>query len=442
MDQAESVSYHLRTPVLLHSHPKPACALPILHYFQNKLPGPTTLAAQIRDRNLAGSREVREDAEEFVRRFSGVAEGPILGPAEVEQGDGGEGGIAGRGVGGRDLIDPFTPFDESSVHTHRDQTLAAGAPVEIASTSKIPSKPLAPSASPSDPDLARASQPVQPVSATEPGSAKVEGGTKAPAPLPDPIRILVIGDRLFTDTLLAHRLRLLIAAFPAPRTTLPDDGRGISTERVISIQTTALHEPKDVRVLRWIEAKLSGGRLREGQSDWGRYVLRPDSDEAQPEGIAGGIRENGRAGWKRIIPFRNRWLSAPELGWKPATWSFWGMVRGGSRGLKWTGTRVGRRARWAWMRLKAWWDLRRAERQAQAQAQAQASAKSMGTSTPAIAPVRQDLATPNGVHGPQRGPVKATPPHAGQGNESVSVAAPDTSGSPTGVRGSAPAVAV
>ena len=79
-------------------------------------------------------------------------------------------------------------------------------------------------------------------------------------------RIVVIGDRLFTDTLLAHRLSLHLRA--------SDDA-----PRVLSILTTRLPEPRDQRLLRWLEERLSGGQVIQGKVDWRTCTRHPIESE-------------------------------------------------------------------------------------------------------------------------------------------------------------------
>jgi phosphatidylglycerophosphatase GEP4 len=162
----------------------------------------------------------------------------------------------------------------------------------------------------------------------------------------EPLRILVIGDRLFTDTLLANRLRATLGP-----------------ENVVSIHTTLLPQPADVRFLRWLESRLSRNRLREGREDWGRYVLRNNAEEAEAKAEAG-------LGWRRYIPFRREWVGAPELGWRMGTWSFWGVVRGFSRGMRRIGRGVGKGVRWVWVRGAGWVSLKREARRAEVAAAA------------------------------------------------------------------------
>jgi phosphatidylglycerophosphatase GEP4 len=149
-----------------------------------------------------------------------------------------------------------------------------------------------------------------------------------------PLKIIVVGDRLFTDTLLAHRLRLHMT-------------RDASSQDVISIATTQLPRPNDVRLLRWIENVLSRRRVREGPTDWGRYILRHEPETAvTPEGLRARI-------WRRLVPV---WLREPSpMTRHPRSWPV-PVLLGTARGVVRTTafifryTMVG--ARWIWARAK------------------------------------------------------------------------------------------
>lgn len=100
----------------------------------------------------------------------------------------------------------------------------------------------------------------------------------------EPLRILVVGDRLATDVLLARRLARSLPV--PPKSAIP---------AVLSVVTTTLFEARDVRPLRWLESRwLRLARQRPGslarddhREDWGRYVL----DRALDAGPATAIGE-------------------------------------------------------------------------------------------------------------------------------------------------------
>lgn len=157
-----------------------------------------------------------------------------------------------------------------------------------------------------------------------------------------PLKIIVLGDRLFTDTLLAHRLRLHMS-------------RDASSQDVISIATTQLPRPNDVRLVRWIENVLSRRRVREGPTDWGRYILRQEPETAVTrEGLRARI-------WRRLVPV---WLREPApMTRDPRSWPV-PILLATARGLIGTAafilryTAVG--VRWIWARAKRRIEQRRA----------------------------------------------------------------------------------
>ena len=99
------------------------------------------------------------------------------------------------------------------------------------------------------------------------------------------LRMVVIGDRAFTDVLLAKRIERLLGS---QHDTTPD-GRELPP-RVLAVQTTELPMPRDVRVLRWLEGRLAGeGTL----GDWRmfeREVVERVEDQNGPQGEAMGWR--------------------------------------------------------------------------------------------------------------------------------------------------------
>ena len=131
------------------------------------------------------------------------------------------------------------------------------------------------------------------------------------------LRILVVGDRLFTDTLLAWRLRLLLGSPPADE--LP---------RVLSIQNVSLPRP-DQRILRTLENVLSLGKLRDsGTYDWTRYAL-PGDDLTLTERLFPRL-----PAWRGIkLPFFSRRLGARSDGFIGAPFLV-RIKRNSARGLR------------------------------------------------------------------------------------------------------------
>jgi phosphatidylglycerophosphatase GEP4 len=155
----------------------------------------------------------------------------------------------------------------------------------------------------------------------------------------EPLRILVIGDRMMTDTLLSNRLAKLL---PAPSTT-PTSAQPttitpspIPIPSVISIHTTLLPQPKDVRLLRWLEEKLSKSQLRPGPIDWARYTI-PTAAEISAAAAAA----LPPLTWKeRINPFRD----TPPLTWHPRSWRPAPLAVGLGSGLWFVSSVLGRGA--------------------------------------------------------------------------------------------------
>jgi len=154
-----------------------------------------------------------------------------------------------------------------------------------------------------------------------PTAEDVEAVSTMEAIQTEDLRILVIGDRMFTDTLLANRLsKLLPTPSPAsPSTSTPTTSPITTLPSVLSIHTTLLLQPSDVRLLRRIEETLTRGRVREGPIDWARYT-RTIAAPALPVVLS----------WReRINPFRD----TPPLTWSPKTWRPKPLLAGTGLGL-------------------------------------------------------------------------------------------------------------
>lgn len=142
---------------------------------------------------------------------------------------------------------------------------------------------------------------------------KASGGVK------EEPRIVVVGDRLFTDTVLAHRLSVHLG------------GAEDDDPKVISIHTTQLPEPRDVRLIRWVEERLSGGKVKGGKVDWGRYTREAELGEKLETSVERGQR---------------------SLGLDPRTWRVIPLLKGLGRGVGATARFLGRGVRWVWARAR------------------------------------------------------------------------------------------
>jgi phosphatidylglycerophosphatase GEP4 len=282
--QAEAVSLSLSAPILIHPRPKPGCSKTVLSYFQGELGKPTTLRGQLRSRAEKLREEEEGDEDIVVGKWKDEINGPILGPLV---------GKDGKPVHQDDR-------EKRDLSGNKDEELG-GRMRERQHDTTTPNPGTATSVP--------APEEAEPVSTME-------------AMKKEDLRILVIGDRMFTDTLLANRLSKLLpnpspptpspstSTSPSPATTLPS---------VLSIHTTLLLQPSDVRILRWIEELLTRGRVREGPIDWARYT-RTIAAPALPVTLS----------WReRINPFRD----TPPLTWSPKTWRPKPLLAGTGLGL-------------------------------------------------------------------------------------------------------------
>ncbi|KAL7423825.1 hypothetical protein Q5752_001409 [Cryptotrichosporon argae] len=310
---AEVLSRSLRAPVLIHASPKPACASLVVSYFRARLPAPRTLPAPPPELGRAVSDEADDEAA-LVARWRADIDGPLCGP-RVGRGWNQYRPQHGGQTDGRDV-------EEKMV----DAENAAAARAKEARERKR------------DDD-------------SEPERAPADDEAGA-----DPLRIVVIGDRLFTDTLLAQQLRRLV------------DSPGPARPAVLAVHTTEL-PVRDVGVLRWLETTLSRGRLaRANGVDWAAFDLdrraaQAKRAEADAGAIAGARRAGqwGPAAWVARARARARRLDprtweAPHADLRrPGTWpyplAYYGTLHA-ARALGWAGRRGAAGARWAWRRAE------------------------------------------------------------------------------------------
>jgi hypothetical protein len=129
--------------------------------------------------------------------------------------------------------------------------------------------------------------------------------------IPDaPLRILVIGDRKFTDTLQARELDTYLGASPFPST--------------LSIQTTNLPQPADVRILRRLENWLAGPDLAHGGSaggvTWSQYSIPPPPPPPPPPTWLEQKKESARAAIARLNPVTALDDGGPPITRDPRSW--------------------------------------------------------------------------------------------------------------------------
>lgn len=276
---------------------------------------PTTLRSELAKKAEALRQQEEEDEKYMIGHLEALVEGPLLGP--LVDSNGNKVKVAPRSTAaapkmGREAEEDGRPLEERMSARQREAS-AKKAQEKTAEKSKAEATP-----------------------------ARLEKERKK-----DALRILVIGDRLFTDTLLANRLALHLKRQVKTQNTtsvvVPNDPSSpssanppisaIETPRipsVISIHTTLLPQPKDVRVLRWIEDKLTRGRLRPGMIDWGRYIIDTQGPRATPP---------TRLTWReRINPFRD----TPPLTIHPRSWRPAPLAVGLGHGVYWIASRLGR----------------------------------------------------------------------------------------------------
>ncbi|WVQ85471.1 hypothetical protein IAT38_007636 [Cryptococcus sp. DSM 104549] len=307
---AEAVSLSLKAPVLLHRIPKPGCSTSILAYFQGKLGQPHTLRRDIASAGLRVWETEKEDEKALWARWNGEVEGPLLGGLT------GSGGTVGKSLG-----------------EHVAEGHGVG-PGEGKAQEKL---------------------------------GKLKEGKEV-----DQLRILVIGDRLFTDTLLANRLSLKLPTPPSQSNQAPT-----SLPSVLSIHTTSLPQPRDVRALRWIEDKLTRGLTKEG--DFSRFVLR--EEELSPVTSLPPSPPSRWAALRWLTPARWREIEVPPLTWHPRSWRPLPLAAGaGTVALRATKLvwREGKRGGlFVWARGKRWVAERRAKAE-QVEVAAEAAGASPG----------------------------------------------------------------
>jgi len=247
---AESLSMSLRAPVLAHKHAKPACAKDIIDFFAGRT-APHTLRSKVVAR-LEAAEATEESAEEdLLRTWRGAVNGPLCGP----------------------LRDKEPTLEAKMVAAQMKRPGTGGV------TTPVPPPPRAPESTPAP--------------AAEPAPTATE---------PEPLRILVVGDRLFTDTLQARELDKYLATSPFPAT--------------LSIQNTDIPQPHDVRLLRALENWLSGNKLahdgKAGGVDWTRYAIVPPPPEPEPRWIDVQL--------DRINPVKRLDDGGPPITWDPRSW--------------------------------------------------------------------------------------------------------------------------
>ncbi|OWT41006.1 hypothetical protein C362_01220 [Cryptococcus neoformans Bt1] len=287
---AEAVSLSLRAPVLLHPTPKPGCSANILSYFSGELGQPTTLRHDIASAGLKLWKAEKLDEKALWGKWENEVEGPLLGGLRRGQ-EGAEDADGEKVAKGQKVIPPTSSTD--GAHTLNKETLTA-----------------------------------------------------------EDLRILVIGDRLFTDTLLADRLSRHLRPLSATTPEVP------SIPRVLSIYTTSLPQPRDVRLLRWLEEKFSQGKTK---GDYSKFTIEENvlSSAADAPTTVPSIR----AVLQWFTPARWREIIVPPLTWHPRSWKplplavAFGKMAGRAGVLIWRYTMQG--SKLGWSKGKQWFAERK-----------------------------------------------------------------------------------
>lgn len=313
---AEALSMSLGVPVLAHRQPKPACAPDVLAYFAGRL-GPPRLTRDLEPLLRAAAVEEESAEAELLSKWRwSVEKGPLCGAMP-------RGTLEERMVAAQYRIPPPTYGAEETAAVHAAMGTKGRAEMQEDADTKQGEKNL-------------------PV----PGTASGADVDK------DALRILVVGDRQFTDVLLARRLELYDNVYAR------------------AVLTTALPQPNDVRLLRRLENWLSSGLLSLSGASFQRFVHidAPPPPSSAPAGLA---RLNPvaqvRAAWDRWTAGVPRLQLDPRTGtWKPKP-LFVAAMRAAGRGLS-VLAMYGRRGL-AWV----WAHVRRGAKSGVAQAKAKAA---------------------------------------------------------------------
>jgi phosphatidylglycerophosphatase GEP4 len=308
MIQAEAVSLSLECPVLLHPIPKPGCANLVIDYFAGSLGSPTTVRSQMAKEAEALRRQEEEDERYMIGHLEALVDGPLLGPLVDKN--------------GKEVKPQNTKIEmKEDKGENRELEQRMTKRQREAAERKAKEK--------SEQDAEEKAE----AKAVKSGQMETKETRTREA-----LRILVIGDRLFTDTLLANRISLLlkqrrkrrraIAQATGQAPVAPASPPVNPIPHVVSIHTTLLPQPKDVRLLRYIEDKLTRGRLRQGNIDFGRYVI-----DNRPVDV---LSKPARSWRERINPFRD----TPPLTLDPRSWRPAPLVVGLGHGLFWVSSKL------------------------------------------------------------------------------------------------------
>ncbi|CAK9781312.1 hypothetical protein CC85DRAFT_312576 [Cutaneotrichosporon oleaginosum] len=285
---AEALSMNLHVPVLAHRQPKPACAADVIAYFAGRLGAPKLTRDTVPELAHAAVEEETAEQELLAKWRWSVEEGPLAGRLL-------KGTLEERMVAAQYRVPPpGTEWDAS---------------IDAAMETK------------SRAEMQR--------------DTEKKGEEAKPATEDEALRVLVVGDRQFTDVLLARRLELYGAHASA-------------------ILTTALPQPADVRPLRKLEHYLAPGDTEQARS-LASFVRidPPPPPSTHPAGLA---RLNplaqARAAWADWTADTPAVQLDPRSGtWKPKP-LFVAGVRTLGAGLRLIGAFARRGGAWAWVHIR------------------------------------------------------------------------------------------
>jgi phosphatidylglycerophosphatase GEP4 len=284
---AEALSMSLHVPVLAHRQPKPACAPDIVAYFAGRLGAPKLTRDRVPALAHAEVEEEAAEAELLAKWRWSVEEGPLAGRLL-------QGTLEERMVAAQYRVPPPGTEWDAGI----DAAMETKSRAEMQREVKDEREEL----------------------------PETEG---------EALRVLVVGDRQFTDVLLARRLELY----------------GVAATAVL---TTALPQPADVRPLRRLEAYLAPGDTAQARS-LASFVRidPPPPPSSQPAGLA---RLNpavqARAAWAAWTADTPAVQLDPRSGtWRPKP-LFVAAVRGLGAGMRVLGRYVRAGGAWAWVHVR------------------------------------------------------------------------------------------
>ncbi|WWC66361.1 uncharacterized protein I206_100262 [Kwoniella pini CBS 10737] len=257
---AESVSLSLKAPILIHGQNKPGCSKDIISYFKGNLGKPITIRKKLIKENEKVIKEEKEDEEMLRLRWEDeIYKKPLLG---------------------------YNHPSDSKLNERKGNIVTIEKQLK---NSTISNK------------------------SNEIENNNNNNNNKEEE---EELKLIVIGDRLFTDILLSHRLSLYL-----------NKSKNIKTKNslpsVLSIYTTSLPKYNDVRLLRWIEEKLSKSKIK-GNFNFNQFKLKDKNEESINLNFIENKKQNKFIEffkWFKISKWKEFYNSLPPLNLKnPKSW--------------------------------------------------------------------------------------------------------------------------